>query len=153
MGLEAIEWPNVIASGSRLGSLRAAGSNCYCDVRDVASGILAAAERGVVGQRYILAGETLSYFQAWRVFAKVTGATPPVFPAGPMVRFVVGRAGDFVARLTGKESDINSAALAIAGQSRYFSSARAKAELGYGSRELAVSSEAAWKWFRDYGYA
>jgi len=129
------------------------GSNSYCDVRDVAAGILAAAERGVAGQRYILAGETLSYFKAWRIFAKVTGATPPVIPIGPMARFAIGRVGDLVTRLTGKESDVNSAALAMSGQARNFSSARAAAELGYRSRPLAESAEAAWNWFREHGYA
>ncbi len=129
------------------------GRNSYCDVRDVAAGILSAAERGTVGQRYILAGESLSYFQAWRIFAQVTGATPPVIPIGPLVRFAVGHAGDLVTRLTGRESDVNSAALAIAGQSRSFSSARAAAELGYRSRPLAESAEAAWSWFRENGYA
>jgi dihydroflavonol-4-reductase len=128
------------------------GSNCYCDVRDVASGILAAAERGAVGRRYILGGDVLSYFQAWRIFAKVTGATPPVFPIGPLARFVTGRAGDLVTRITGKEPDVNSAALTIAGQSRNFSSERAHKELGYRSRPLAESTAAAWTWFRENGY-
>lgn len=128
------------------------GSNCYCDVRDVAAGILAAAERGAPGRRYILAGDTLSYFQAWRIFARVTGATPPVFPLGPLVRTAVGCMGDLVTRFTGHEPDINSAALAIAGQRRAFSSARAAAELGYRSRPLEESAAAAWSWFQEHGY-
>ncbi len=62
------------------------GANSYCDVRDVTAGILAAIAHGRPGRRYILAGETLSYFQAWRIFAQVTGGTPPVFPAGPLAQ-------------------------------------------------------------------
>ena len=42
------------------------GVNSYCDVRDVAGGIVAACERGQVGRRYVLTGANLSYFQAWR---------------------------------------------------------------------------------------
>jgi dihydroflavonol-4-reductase len=128
------------------------GANSYCDVRDVVSGIVAAAERGVPGRRYVLAGETLSYFQAWRVFAQATGGTPPMFPAGPMTRMGAGYVGDFVTRITGKEPDVNSAATAMSAQKRNFSSARAMAELGYRPRPLAESAADAWAWFREHHY-
>ncbi len=128
------------------------GRNCYCDVRDVAEAILAAFERGQSGRRYILAGHTLSYFQAWRIFAEATGGTPPVFPTGPLVRFCSGRVGDLVAKLTGHEPDVNSASMAMAAQKRDFSSARAQAELGYHSRPLHESAADAWAWFRASGY-
>jgi dihydroflavonol-4-reductase len=129
------------------------GANSYCDVRDVGSGILAALEIGQPGRRYILAGEVLSYFQAWRIFAGVTGATPPLFPAGPVLRIGAGLFGDFVAKMTGREPDVNSAATAISAQWRNFSSARAQAELGYRSRPLRESAVDAWAWFRENGYA
>ena len=83
--MEAVIGTDVAASCAGLGAISAAGANSYCDVRDVVAGILAALERGRPGRRYILAGETLSYFQAWRIFARVTGATPPMFPLGPLV--------------------------------------------------------------------
>jgi dihydroflavonol-4-reductase len=128
------------------------GANCYCDVRDVASGIVAAIDRGSPGRRYILAGPSLSYFQAWRVFARATGATPPVFPAGPILRIAAGRVGDMVTTFTGREPDVNSAATAIAAQKRNFSSARAEQELGYRPRPLLESAADAWHWFRQNGY-
>jgi dihydroflavonol-4-reductase len=128
------------------------GVNCYCDVRDVAAGILAALERGQPGRRYILGGETLSYFQAWRIFAEVTGGTPPLFPIGPLIRYGAGRVGDVVARLTGREPDVNSASTAMSAQKRRFTSARAQAELGYRPRPLRDSAAAAWHWFRANGY-
>ncbi len=128
------------------------GRNAFCDVRDVAAGILTAAERGGVGRRYVLAGPSLSYFQAWRIFAEVTGATPPRLPLGPLARFAAGQTGDLVTRLTGYEPDINSAALQLATQPRNFSSARAEAELGYRTRPLVESATAAWKWFRERGF-
>jgi dihydroflavonol-4-reductase len=128
------------------------GANSYCDVRDVVSGILAAAERGQSGRRYILAGELLTYFQAWRIFAQVTGGTPPVFPAGPLIRIGAGRFGDLVAKLTGREPDVNSAATAISAQTRNFSSARAERELDYRPRPLREAAADAWQWFRSNGY-
>jgi dihydroflavonol-4-reductase len=129
------------------------GVNCFCDVRDVAAGILAALARGRPGRRYILGGNMHTYFQAWRIFAQVTGGTPPVFPLGPLVRRGAGLFGDLVGRLTGHEPLVNSAATALAAQNRNFSSARAQAELGYHIRPLADAATSAWSWFRAQGYA
>ena len=128
------------------------GMNTYCDVRDVVSGILSAARNGKPGRRYILGGETLSYSQAWRIFADVTGGTPPMFPVGRVLRMAAGYCGDAWTKLTGSEPDVNSAATAISGQIRKFSSARAIAELGYRSRPLRESAADAWNWFRQNGY-
>ncbi len=128
------------------------GANSYCDVRDVTAGILAALERGQPGRRYILAGEVLSYFQAWRTFARVTGGTPPILPIGFLARQGAGYFGDVCRLLTGREPDVNSATTAISGQWRNFSSARAEAELGYRVRPLADSAADAWNWFRANGY-
>ncbi len=128
------------------------GANSFCDVRDVASGILAALERGQPGRRYILGGQVLSYFQAWRTFAEVTGGTPPVMPAGRLMGTGAGWVGDLATRLTGREGDVNSAATALSAQWRNFSNARAGTELGYRPRPLSEAAADAWTWFRTNGY-
>jgi dihydroflavonol-4-reductase len=128
------------------------GVNCFCDVRDVAGGILAALDRGRPGRRYILGGHLLSYYQAWRIFAQVTGGTPPVLSIGPFFRSAAGRFGDLVRILTGREPDVNSASTALAAQKRIFTSARAQSELGYHPRPIPEAAAAAWRWFRAEGY-
>jgi dihydroflavonol-4-reductase len=128
------------------------GMNAYCDARDVAAGIITALAHGQAGRRYILGGETLTYLQAWRVFAQVTGGTPPVFPLGPLLRIGAGRFGDLVGKLSGREPDVNSAATAMAAQQRCYRGARAEAELAYRHRPLVEAAQAAWDWFRTNGY-
>jgi dihydroflavonol-4-reductase len=118
----------------------------------VADGILAALERGQPGRRYILGGENLTYRQAWRIFAEVSGGTPPMFPVGPLVRYGAGYVGDIVATFTQNEPLVNSAATAIAAQKRCFSSDRAKAELGYHVRPVREAAADAWAWFKARGY-
>jgi dihydroflavonol-4-reductase len=129
------------------------GANSYCDVRDVVAGILKALDCGQPGRRYILAGQVLSYFQAFRVFAEVTGGTPPLFRAGNLARIGAGRVGDLVCALTGREPDVNSATMAIFAQWQNYTSARAEAELGYRPRRLREAATDAWTWFRENGYA
>jgi dihydroflavonol-4-reductase len=124
-----------------------------CDVRDVADGILAALDRGQNGRRYILGGETMSYLNAWRLFAEVTGARRPLCRIGPVVTRVAGWTGDLWGKLSGHEPDVNSAALALSRLPKHYTSDRARRELGYEPRPFRQSVEDAWAWFTAHGYA
>lgn len=128
------------------------GGNDFCDVRHVAGGILAAMERGATGRRYILGGQALTYFEAWRIFAEVTESRPPLFTAGRRAVRAVGLAGSFWGSLTGREPDVNSATAAISTQPHHFSSARAESELGYRPGAVRDAAATAWEWFREWGY-
>jgi dihydroflavonol-4-reductase len=134
-----------------------AGGNDFCDARDVAAGVLLAAERGETGRRYILGGEAMSYLEAWRLFADVTGVTPPSRAIGgcSLSRGVVhalGLAGTVYGWLTGCEPDLNSAATRLALVEHHFSAALACRELGYAPRPVRQAAESAWNWFLQHGY-
>jgi dihydroflavonol-4-reductase len=140
-----------IATGWAL--LAPPGTNSYCDVRDVADGIISALERGRTGQRYILAGKTLTYGEALKIIAPIIGCRPPFRTAiKPTIR-LIGFAGDMLAWVTGRESDVNSAATEMSLLPKNFSSARAAAELGYQTRDVQQSAADAWAWLKKYGYA
>jgi len=128
------------------------GVNSYCHVVDVAAGILAALDHGRSGQRYILAGQSLSYLEAWTQMAEVSGGRKPICRAGPLMMILAGVWGDMRARLTGSEGDVNSASVAMSRLPKYYSSARAEAELGYRTRSLREAANDAWNWLREYGY-
>lgn len=129
------------------------GGNDFCDVRDVAAGILAAIERGVRGRRYILGGESLSFMEAWTMFAKIIGVRPPWRKALPPGLWIYGHFGDLRGWLTGREPNLNSAAVALARLEHHYSYARAAAELDYRPRPAREAAETAWQWFRAHGYA
>jgi dihydroflavonol-4-reductase len=128
------------------------GGNDFCDVREVAAGILAAAEKGAVGRRYILGGESLSYLESWRMFAQVTGGPRPIKRIRWWLVTLSGAVGSLYGRLSGTEPDVNSAAAAISTLNRHFSCQRAIQELGYQAPPARQAAEAAWAWFKEYGY-
>ncbi len=130
-----------------------AGGGTVCDVRDVAAGILAALQRGTVGRCYILGGENVTYLDLWKRICRLTGGTAPICRAGPLMRVIAGRSGDLIGKLTGREPDVNSAAVRMSGLFHYYSSARAQKELGYVVRPVEESIADAWTWFRAEGYA
>ena len=128
------------------------GGNDFCDVREVAAGILAAAERGGLGRRYILGGEALSYLEAWRLFAEVTGGPPPIKQVRPWLTLTVGGLGSLWGKLSGREPDLNLAAARISLLEHHFCSTRAIHELGYRLAPARQAAEAAWAWFKENGY-
>ena len=122
------------------------------DVRDVCGGILAAAERGAIGSRYILAGQTMSYLEAWRLFAEVTGGRRPLWSIGKQSGMIIGWIGDAIGMMTGKEPGFNSGAMKIVNKPRNYSSDRAKLSLDYQNRSLRETVRDAWEWFCQHGY-
>jgi len=128
------------------------GGNDFCDARDVAGGILAAAERGQSGRRYILGGVPLSYVDAWRLFAQATGVRAPLAVTPKWLLSAAGLAGDAWGRVWSNEPDVNSAATAISARPHHYSSARAIAELGYHVRDIRETIADTWNWFLWAGY-
>ena len=72
--------------------------------------------------------------------------------AGPLGVRAVGSINDLLAKITGKESELNSAATRLSGMVHCFSSERAQNELGYQIRPVETIVEDAWHWFCDHGY-
>lgn len=129
------------------------GGGTVCDVRDVAAGILAALDRGAAGRHYILGGENLTYLELWKRIARATGGSAPICRAGPLLRIAAGRGGDLIGKITGREPDVNSAAVGMSDLYHYYSIARAQEELGYVVRPVEESIADAWRWFQAEGYA
>lgn len=128
------------------------GGNDFCDVRDVTAGILSAFERGEPGRRYILGGDALTYFEAWTLFARITGGRAPRRTLPAWIVNAGGRAGSLWGRISGKEPDVNTAATAMAAMPHHFSSRRAEQELGYVAHGAEGAARAAWEWFRAHDY-
>jgi dihydroflavonol-4-reductase len=126
-----------------------AGGISVCDVRDVAQGIVAAFAQAPPGRAFVLAGHNLTYLDLWRRFADIAGGRRPLCRSGPLMRIVAGRFGDSWGRLSGREPDVNSAAIKLSDQFHYFSSARAQRELGYQIRPLEDSIRDAWRGSRS----
>jgi dihydroflavonol-4-reductase len=139
-----------VATGRGLFAPR--GWYSVCDVRDVAAGILVAMERGRTGRRYILAGKNVTYFEAWRLFADVSGARRPWASVGPVLLWFAGLTGDLCTLLTGREPDVNSGAIALARVPECFSSRRAESELDYRTRPFRDTVQDAWAWFQKNGF-
>ncbi len=126
------------------------GGCSVCDVRDVASGVLAALDRGKRGRQYALAGTNVTYRTLVDEIAIRVGRAKPILPLGPLNRRLVELVTRALTALQGKEPTINGASLKMSSQLHWHSSDRARRELGYTSRVLAVTLDDAVEWIQTH---
>ena len=119
-------------------------------VDDVAEGHALALERGRIGERYILGGENLSLAALLALVADIAGRRPPTIrlPHGLVWPLAVGAEG--FARLTGRNPIVTRDMLAMSRKKMWYSSDKAKSELGYAPRPARLAVQDAVAWFRAH---
>ena len=128
------------------------GGNDFCHVGDVADGILTAAYEARAGSDYVLGGEALSYYEAFRMIRAVAGQKGPLLKAPAVLTKLAGYAGDVLGYVTGREPTVNGVSATISCLPHHFSSDKARRELGYMTRPAHVAIDEAWAWFKQHGY-
>jgi dihydroflavonol-4-reductase len=121
-------------------------------VEDVAEGHLAAAENGVVGERYILGGENMGLAEILAAIAQLTGRTAPRLKIPYAVAFPVAVGAELAARVHRREPFVTRDGLRMSKKKMYFSSGKAADALGYRPRPAHAGIADAVRWFRDNGY-
>ena len=121
-------------------------------VDDVAVGHLAAAKRGVPGQRYVLGGDDFTLQQILELVAKHVGRRASTIRLPHWSVYPVAVAAEAVARLTKREPRVTLDGLRMSKKHMYFSSRKAQRELGYRWRDPRLAVAAAVDWFKVNGY-
>ena len=120
-------------------------------VDDVARGHLLAAEKGRIGERYVLGGQDVALGVMLGEIARILGKKPPriELPVAPL--FPLAWAAEQWARLSGREPFLTLDSLRMARHHMYYSSAKAERELGYSARPYAEALADALEWFKTQG--
>ena len=121
-------------------------------VDDVAQGHLLALDKGKIGENYILGGEDVALEVMLADIAAMAGRKAPTIklPRAPL--FPLAWGAEFIARLTGKEPFLTADALRMSRYRMFFSSEKAKRELGYTARPYREGLSDALSWFAQNGY-
>ena len=112
-------------------------------VEDLAAGIVAALDRGRIGESYILAGENARLGDAMAVAARLGGHPLPKLVLPDAVLRLGGIAPAALARAVGQPDNLREVYASAAGVTFWASSAKAAGELGYTPRDLASGLRAA----------
>jgi len=121
-------------------------------VDDVAQGHLLALDKGKIGENYILGGADVALETMLGDIAFLSGRRAPSLkiPRAPL--FPLAWSAELLARVTGKEPFLTADALRMSRYRMFFSSEKAKRELGYTARPYKEGLQDALTWFRENGY-
>lgn len=126
----------------------------WVHVHDVAIGHILAAERGRVGERYILghAEGNWTMKQTLEVLAEITGLSAPRFQVPHSVALAAAHVSETISALTGKPPKVPVAGVRMAKYKMWFSPAKAIRELGLPQTPPKQALADAVAWFRANGY-
>ncbi len=124
------------------------------DVEDVGRGHLLAAERGRIGEKYILGGENLTLKEFLGRLASVSGLPAPKMRIPYAVAFGYALGAEAFARtVTGRAPRASLTEVRMARKRMFFDSSKARTELGYSPGPIDASIAAAIEFFRSKGTA
>lgn len=116
-------------------------------VDDVALGHWQAFERGHLGERYVLGGDNMSLRELLEQIATLAGRRPPRWRLPHEVVLPIAHLAQAWARLTGTRPLATVEEVRMARKLMYFSSAKARRELGYQPRPAGLAVADAVQWF------
>ena len=124
------------------------------DVEDVAAGHLLAAQRGRVGERYILGGRNLTLREIFELLGRITGIRPPRLKVSAGLVLPMARISEWIAdHITGRPPLIPVDAVRMAQKTMFFDCSKAVRELGLPQSPVEEALARAVHWFRENGYA
>jgi len=124
----------------------------FVGVEECAAGHLLIAEKGKVGERYLLGGENLTLKAMLDTLAKITGLRAPSLKIPHGLALGVAYANTVFSRLLGREPGIPIEGVKIARHMMFVDSSRAKRELGFQAGPVSAALERAVRWYDANGY-
>lgn len=122
------------------------------DVEDVARGQILAAQKGVVGERYLLGNTNVSIHQFQSLIADIAGVPRPKWKAPYPLAIGMAYASEAWARLTGGQPWETVAGIKIGHMGEAYDCSKAVRELGMPQTPLETTIRQALAWFSDNGY-
>jgi dihydroflavonol-4-reductase len=120
-------------------------------VDDVAAGHLLAYHHGRPGERYILGGEDMTLREILFEIARIVGRNPPRVRLPTAVVIPIAYIAEGIARITRRPGRVTVEAVRMSRKRMFFSSEKARRELGYQWRPPGQALREAIDWFRQQG--
>lgn len=122
------------------------------DVRDVALGHVRAAEKGRVGEKYILGNRDMSLQQIFQTLGALTGLPAPTVKVPHWLPLGWAALDTGFSRLVGRTPGVPLEAVRLSRYKMYFDASKAVRELGLPQTPIEEPLQRAVDWFRTNGY-
>jgi len=124
----------------------------FVGAEECAAGHLLVAEKGRVGERYLLGAENLTLKQMLDTLAKITGLPAPTLKIPHGLALGVAYMNTAFSRLIGREPQIPIEGVKIAQHMMFVDCKRAQGELGFKPGSVVAALERAVRWYEANGY-
>ncbi len=127
------------------------GAYDYVDVRDVANGLILAAEKGKSGRPYIFSGDQVKVLDLIQQLSKDIGYAAPTYRIPSFIARAAGVLATPYYRLIKKRPVFTAYSIDVLHSNSQVSAARARQELGFTSRPWQESLHDQVAWFQEEG--
>jgi dihydroflavonol-4-reductase len=127
------------------------GAN-YVDVEDVARGHILAAQKGKVGEKYLLGNVNLSVLEFYKVVGDVAGMEPPRLKFPYAAVLATSYLYLLIASITKQPPPITPGLARMSRNYMYCDASKAVRDLGLPQTPIRTTVEKAVNWFRQNGY-
>jgi dihydroflavonol-4-reductase len=126
----------------------------WVHVRDVAVGHILAAEKGRIGERYLLgnANGNWTMREAFAMLEEISGVRAPQIQIPHWVALTAAHVGETISKFTGKPPKAPLAGVRMAKYKMFFNPAKAIRELGLPQTPPRQALADAVAWFREHGF-
>ncbi len=125
------------------------GAYDFVDVRDIAHGMILAAEKGRRGETYILSGERIHLLELHRLVEIETGAKSPLFKAPWWAARLGAAIAPWLARLTRRKPVFTAYSLETVRSNSIITRSKASIQLGYTPRSMKQTVIDTVRWWRE----
>ncbi|MBI4641931.1 MAG: NAD-dependent epimerase/dehydratase family protein [Candidatus Tectomicrobia bacterium] len=122
------------------------------DVEDVARGHILAAQKGKIGERYILGHQNLSLKEIFLLLEEITGLPAPTLRIPYRIALVAGYLNEALSKMTGIPPRVPLDGVKMAKKFMYVDSSKAVKELELPQSSVKGALEKAVSWFKEHGY-
>ena len=127
------------------------GSFNLCDVRDLADGVIGAADKGKSGECYILGNEPVSFKDFTKLVSEESGCKPLKFFLPISAANLLAKMLEKKAKKTGEKPLMTTFSVYNLARNNRFDSSKAAKELGYTTRPYRETIRDEIRWLKDTG--
>lgn len=124
----------------------------FAPVEDVAEGHLLAAQRGKIGERYLLGGRNMTLKEFLDALAKITNLAAPTRRISHSMALFAAYADAAFSRVSGREPRIPIEGVRIARHTMFINDSKARKELGYQPGPVEGALERTVEWYAGNRY-
>jgi dihydroflavonol-4-reductase len=124
----------------------------FVAVEDAAAGHLLVADKGKLGERYLIGAENLMLKQLLDILARISGLSAPRLRFPHALALMAAYFDTGISRLRGREPNIQIEGVRIAQHMMFVDCSKAQRELSFVPGPVAAALERAVRWYVDNGY-